>query len=47
MKFYSQCGEGFKTRNAYDGHLVTHLESNPNTCDVCGKVYRQKYVFYN
>lgn len=33
--------QGFKTKNAYDGHMMTHLESNPNQCHICNKVYRQ------
>lgn len=35
-----KCREKFKTRNAYDGHMTTHME-NPNKCDICGKTYRQ------
>lgn len=37
----NECGEGFKTRNAYEGHMMTHLKSNPNKCEQCGKCYRQ------
>lgn len=36
----TRCGEKFKTRNAYDGHMTTHND-NANKCDVCGKTYRQ------
>lgn len=34
-----ECGEKFKTKNAYDGHMTTH--NNTHTCEVCGKCYRQ------
>lgn len=37
----SECGERFRTRNAYDGHMITHIADNPNTCSLCGKSYRQ------
>lgn len=33
--------QGFKTKNAYDGHMITHLETNPHECNQCGKAYRQ------
>lgn len=36
----TDCGEKFKTRNAYDGHRTTHME-NVNKCEICNKTYRQ------
>lgn len=36
----SDCGEKFKTRNAYDGHRTTHMQ-NVNKCEICNKTYRQ------
>ena len=35
----SKCGQGFKTRNAYDGHMATHFSTYK--CDICNKSYRQ------
>ncbi|XP_055625372.1 zinc finger protein OZF-like [Toxorhynchites rutilus septentrionalis] len=34
------CGEHFKTRMAYVGHMATH-DPEKYRCDICGKSYRQ------
>lgn len=37
----ADCGESFKTRNAYDGHIITHNEDAMHKCHICQKSYRQ------
>lgn len=37
----ADCGESFKTRNAYDGHIITHNEDAMHKCTICDKSYRQ------
>ncbi|XP_015431761.1 PREDICTED: zinc finger protein 2-like isoform X4 [Dufourea novaeangliae] len=41
---YYQCGmcaKLFRTKNLYEGHLVSHSDARPYQCDICGKSFKR------
>ncbi|XP_031364698.1 zinc finger protein 3 homolog isoform X4 [Apis dorsata] len=35
------CRKLFRTKNLYEGHLVSHSDARPYQCDICGKSFKR------